>query len=366
MKILYITQKLNYQDDLLGAIHSYIAALASRVEKVYVVCLFLGENRLPENCEVFSLGKERGTSDFGYLVNFYRFVLPLIFKKKINGIFIHMNEIYVYLLLPFKFLLKLKRIPVVWWKAHAVLGFNSRLARHFVDRIATSVAAAFNIKTPKRRIIGQGIDTNKFKPLPEFRVKGDDLKIISIGRLSPVRNYPLLLQAVRQLLDDCPQLKLKVTVYGQIPFSGQQDYFASLENLLNQLNLKEIVVFAGAVPNPDLPKLINQADFVVNPGGSNSLDKSIVETMACEKIIIDSNAATREILANSSLKAADQDLFLFKRGDVADLLAKIKNVINLDFQAKEAIEKKLRSLVVEFHDVNHLSEEIIKIFKDAT
>jgi len=59
LKILYITQKVDYQDDLLGAVHAYIASLAKQAERLYVVCLFKGEARLPANCQVFSLGKEK-------------------------------------------------------------------------------------------------------------------------------------------------------------------------------------------------------------------------------------------------------------------------------------------------------------------
>src|SRR3989344_2146413 len=165
LKILYITQKVDYQDDLLGAVHAYIASLAKQAERLYVVCLFKGEARLPANCQVFSLGKEKGESNWKYLFNFYKFVLPLIFRKKINGIYVHMNEVYVFLLLPFRPFLKLFKIPLLWWKAHANLNFQSRLARHFVDRVLTSVTVAYNLNTPKRVIVGQGIDPERFKPM---------------------------------------------------------------------------------------------------------------------------------------------------------------------------------------------------------
>jgi len=362
LNILYITQKVDANDDLLAAIHGWLEDLAGKVHKIYIVCLHKGEVRLPANCQVFSLGKEREVSRYKYLVNFYRTVVPLIFKGKIDGIFIHMNEVYVYLLLPLRIL---KRIPIVWWKAHGQLNFWSRLAHYFVDRVVTSVSVAYNIPTDKKRVIGQGIDAHKFKPLEFSRALNGIINIIVIGRLSSVRRYDLLLRAVRKSLDDSAGLKLKVTIYGRMPTGSNDHYLKELQNLQEQLGLKEVVTFAGAVPNYQLPEFINQSDFAVNPGGSNSLDKAIVESMACQKIVIDSNLATWEILEKSPLTQQDKELFLFKRGDYSDLAEKIKQVINLNEAKKSSLEKSLRQLVVANHTVNHLNEEIVAVFREV-
>src|SRR3989338_7648361 len=58
MKLLIITQKVNQEDSVLGFFHSWIREFASRFEEVTVICLEKGVYNLPENVEVFSLGKE--------------------------------------------------------------------------------------------------------------------------------------------------------------------------------------------------------------------------------------------------------------------------------------------------------------------
>ena len=118
------------------------------------------------------------------------------------------------------------------------------------------------------------------------------------------------------------------------------------------------------MPNYQLPELLNQADFVVNPGGSNSLDKAIVEAMACGKIVVDSNKATGEILEKSDLSEEEKGVFLFKRNDWQSLAAKIEEAIKLEPGFKSAIEMKLRNLVVKNHNVDHLSLQIVKIFNE--
>ncbi|MBU1131196.1 glycosyltransferase [Patescibacteria group bacterium] len=365
LKILYITQKVDFNDDLLAAIHSWLEDLAGKVNKLYIVCLYKGEVKLPDNCQVFSLGKEQGISRLKYILKFYKVVIPLIFTKKINGIFIHMNEIYIFLLLPLRLFLKIFNIPIVWWKAHGKIINYSKLALNFVDRVVTSAPSAFKVKTPKKRVIGQGIDIQKFKPLDVIKENKNLINIIAIGRLSPVRNYELLLKAVRQVLDNLPETKLKVSIYGGVPQGKNQEYHQQLIKLREELNLQNIVSFKGAVPNHQLPRLINQADFVVNPGGSNSLDKAIVETMACQRIIIDSNAASWEILEKSDLTEKEKSLFLFKRGHHLDLAEKIKNVINLNKDKKAFIEKSLRQLVVNHHNVDNLNRQILEVFNEV-
>jgi len=56
MKLLIITQKVDINDDNLGFFHRWLEKLASRFEKLSVICLAEGEHHLPSNVAVFSLG----------------------------------------------------------------------------------------------------------------------------------------------------------------------------------------------------------------------------------------------------------------------------------------------------------------------
>ncbi len=362
LRILYITQKVDVNDDLLGSIYYWLENLAGKIKKLDIICLNKGVSHLPDNCTVYSLGKETGQSNFKYLINFYKIVLPLIFKQQINGIFIHMNQVYVFLLIPVWPILKILNIPVVLWKAHGNLNWSAKTARFFADRVVTSVAVAYNINTTKRRIIGQGIDTQKFRPLPGQASSPSEINIGVIGRLSAVRKYDLLLRAIKQVIEDLPDIKLQVNIYGQTIDGQHSNYFDGLKVLQNELDLNNVVNFCGVKKNFELPELINRADFMVNPGGSNSLDKAIVESMACGKIVVDSNAASWEILQASDLTQAEKSLFLFKRGEADDLAQKIKNIIMMPIGQRIVIGSKLRELVVKNHDVNHLNEQIIETF----
>jgi len=363
LKLLFITQKIDCRDDLLGSIYAWLNNLAVQVERLEVICLFLGEHHLPPNVFVHSLGKEKGLAKLGYVWNFYKIILPLIFLKKINGIFVHMNQIYVYLLWPLWPVLKISHIALVWWKAHAKLSRSAKLARFLVDRVVTSVAVAYNINSSKRRIIGQGIDTEKFRPKLKPLVLGQ-VDMAAIGRISPVRQYEVLLLALNKARLNNPGKNFSFWIYGQPALPSDQAYFVKIKKLLVELNLQSLVFFAGAVPNADLPEKINQADFIVNPGGSGSLDKSIVEAYACGKIVVDSNQASQEILAQSDLTVFDRQIFSFIMGRADSLSEAIQRVIDLPADKRQKIEQSLRRLAVDYHDVSLFNKKIIKNFEE--
>ena len=72
MKLLIITQKVDKNDPILGFFHGWVEEFAKNVEKLTVVCLGVGEYDLPQNVQVFSLGKKIGASKLKYIWNILR------------------------------------------------------------------------------------------------------------------------------------------------------------------------------------------------------------------------------------------------------------------------------------------------------
>ena len=65
MKLLITTQVVDQNDLFLGFFHGWLEEFAKHFEHITVICLKEGTHSLPENVEVISLGKERGTSRAG-------------------------------------------------------------------------------------------------------------------------------------------------------------------------------------------------------------------------------------------------------------------------------------------------------------
>ena len=133
MSILIICQKLAEDDDLLGAFVPWVKSIARRVSHVDVICLAKGEYHLPENCEVYSMGKEQNVSRVGRWVNFVKLMFKLM--PKCDATFSHMSPIFSVASWPF---VKLFGKKATLWYAHGHVGWKIKLAGKCVDVIFTS------------------------------------------------------------------------------------------------------------------------------------------------------------------------------------------------------------------------------------
>ena len=185
MRVLMITQKVDLDDDILGFTHTWVNKLAERVERLYVLALAVGGHSLRDNVKLFSMGKERGNSRPGRLINFNRVVARLVLSRKVDLVFIHMCPRYAILAAPYA---KLMRVPMVMWFTHSSVNNELRIAHFLVDKVVTASRESFRLKSDKVVITGHGIETSRFKPLDVCR-KGDTKVILSVGRISPIKDY---------------------------------------------------------------------------------------------------------------------------------------------------------------------------------
>lgn len=353
LNILYITQKIDLDDDLLLPFYKWFKKIACQIKSAYVLCLYKGRDDLPANVTVRSMGKEKGYGRLRYLGRLYGFILPLIFKKKIDLVFVHMNEIYIYLLWPFTAVFG---IPIVFWKAHGHLSKRAVFAHHLVSCILTSSPTGYAVNTPKRRIIGQGTDTEYFQS--DGRIAEKVKEIIAIGRISRIKNYETMIEAAR-LLIKVKGYDLNFTVYGAPPSDSEKDYFNKLKDLIKKYELEDNFKFPGNLPHHQILGKYLDGDVFVNTSNTGSLDKVVLEAMACERIVINSNYGYNEILADF------KHLCLFKQANVEELTEKLEKVINLNADQRGQLGIKLREIVVRDHNVNILVERILKSFEDV-
>ena len=95
MKLLFITQKIDKDDDILGVYHEWAREISKNFDKLSVICLYEGKNELPEHIKVFSLGKERRRSRTLYIKNFFKYIWNL--RDDYDIVLVHMNPAYVLL-----------------------------------------------------------------------------------------------------------------------------------------------------------------------------------------------------------------------------------------------------------------------------
>ena len=358
MKLLIITQKVDINDDNLGFFHRWLEKFSEKLEKLYVVCLWEGKHNLFDNVQVYSLGKEKGYSKIRQMFRLQKFLLKNL--KDIDGVFVHMCPIYVIASFP---LVKLFRKKMVLWYLHKSINWKLKSAGRLARKILTASPESCRLKNRKKiEVVGHGIDVRKFKiqnhksqtkptgreaDSPEGCIQNTKYKILSAGRISPVKDQMTLIQAIDILVHEKNISDIEVEIIG-IPLEDyEKEYFVKLKNLVQEKKLGGNIRFSGSVLHKNMPQHYQNADIFINLSHTGSIDKVVLEAMACGSLILTCNEAFEKILDNR---------YLFFKKNPQDLAKKI-----IILRGKEK-DVNLRDIVVEYHNLDNLINKIISEF----
>jgi glycosyltransferase involved in cell wall biosynthesis len=269
MKLLIITQVVDTEDSVLGFFVRWIEEFAKHAERVEVICLKEGKHSFPANVHVHSLGKESGVSRVKYVFNFYRYIWDL--RHEYDAVFVHMNPEYV-ILGGLLWRLLGKRISL--WYTHKNVDFKLRLADFLADDILTASKKSFRLATSKVHVMGHGIDTDFFSPGQEV-LRGT--AVLSAGRLSQTKRHDLVIRAAEHFPNE-------------VRIAGEGPERQRLESLAQDLSLASRVHFLGPQTQEQLREEYRKAGVFVHVSETGSLDKVILEALACGLPVITTNA----------------------------------------------------------------------------
>jgi len=310
MKLLIVTQVLDTEHPILGFFHRWVEEFAKYCEQVHVICLQEGKHNLPANVTVHSLGKEVGNNRLTYILRFYKLIWQL--RNDYDNVFVHMNQIYVILGAPFWRAVGKK---VGLWYAHGAVTNSLKIAVSLANIIFTSTEQGMTIDTPKRKIVGQGIDRERFK-LGQ-KQSSDTLRLITVGRISQSKNIDTLLKACAILKEK--GIIFKFTIIGVPLTPDEKLYAAEMKRLTKDLNIEDCVEWVGPVTQVSLPSYLQTSDVFIHDGATNSLDKALIEASLCGCVVISSNPAYRALTDTIAPE------YLYSHGDFEMLTKKVLN-----------------------------------------
>jgi glycosyltransferase involved in cell wall biosynthesis len=326
MKLLVLTQKVDARDDVLGFFHEWLRRLAAQCETVEVICLYEGAHDLPANVRVHSLGKEKGAGRLVRVARFYKYIWSL--GRDYNSVLVHMNPEYVML---GGVLWRLWHKRIVLWYTHRAVNLKLRIAVALSHVVATAASESLRIKSPKVHVIGHGIDTTRFAAAP-LRPLPDAPKIVSVGRLTPIKHLEVILDAVFLLRQR--GVPATLTLVGASSVASDRAY----ETMLRQRAAAHpgVVTFAGPVPYDTMPETYSRYDVAVNACPTGGLDKAVFESMAAGVPTLVANKAFRSYLEPH----ADELMFAF--GNASDLAKKIEALPRAGTQLQEFVRDSAR------------------------
>ena len=240
---------------------------------------------------------------------------------------------------------------MVFWYAHGSVSWKLQLAEKLASTIVTSSKKGFRLPSKKLVVVGQGIDIEKFKPI-ENHLLEDKLKLVTVGRISPTKDYESMIKAVdilnNQGIDD-----IQLKIIGAPGLKEQQVYLENLQQMVIAMRLEGKVVFLGSITNSKIPAYLQQSDIFLNFSSTGSLDKAILEAMACGCVCLTSNEAFSEVLPAQ---------LVVKRDQPRQLAEKIRWLKNLNDLELDKLKQNLRQIVVKNHNLDNLVKKICAEF----
>lgn len=351
MKLLILTQKVDDADGLLGFFHDWLKEFANNFSQVTVICLYKGKYDLPANVRVLSLGKEDRPSRWRYLWRFYKYLW--LVRHDYDAVFVHMNVVYVILA---GLIWRLQGKIIGLWYAHKAVNFKLRLAELLADIIFTASPESFRLASAKVKIVGHGIDIDKFCLKDWATARQDKLQIVSVGRISEIKNQLLLIKAVDILVHELGIKNITLSFIGSPPNLDGLRYAALLKEEIKKRRLEDYIDWIGNIPNKDLPYYYQQADLSINLCPTGGLDKVVLESLACGVPAVVYNQTFSVILGDY------QDLLLLEKADSRELAVKIKKLSELDSSEKQVMAVELRRIVVASYSIKNLVVNIKKAY----
>lgn len=343
---MVLTQVLDQADPVLGFTHGWMEALARQLDRLIVVPLRAGSHALPQNVEVRSLGKEHGGSSAARLKALARVVGGACRAHEVDAILAHMVPRYAVYAAPFALP---RRIPLFLWYTHKGVDWSLRAAEPLIRRAYTASAQSFRLASRKKVVTGHGIDTDWLVPPPAGNIA--DADVVVVGRIAPAKDPLTLIEALGRLRAE--GLPLRTLLIGDTLLDRHDAYKQQVQQRIAALGLADQVELLGALPHPRVREAFWRAPLFCTPSLTGSVDKTVLEAMACERIPITCNESFGEVFGALAPR------LMFPPGDAAALAARLREHHQLDGSARAELARALRTLVVEHHNLDRLARRLV-------
>lgn len=333
---VFVTQLVDTNDPLLGFVIRWVKALESVFPRVTVVANEVRSHL--DGVAVVSLGKERSLGRARRTWHYLRAIERLTRDGR-PFVLTHMCPDYANIAAP---VTMLRGVPLLLWFAHPARTWELRLAEKLVDAILTSLPGSYPGESSKLRVIGQATDVETLVP-SDLPPRGSEFRIAAIGRTSPSKGFETIIRAVGALRRTVPELRLRVV--GPSSTLEEWRHRHELERLISRLDLGDVVRLEPGVPPEEVPRIIRESHALVNAMVAGSGDKVVFEAMALARPVIVSNPSFRALLDDL------EPPLLFKQGDVEQLAARLRALVELEDARLGEVGHLLRRRVVDSHSL---------------
>ncbi len=348
MHLVILTQVVDRNDAVLGFFHGWCEEFARHVDRLTVFAQRVGDVDLPNNVSVPSLGKETGGGRMTMLRRLLGGLCALRGEQRPDAVLVHMVPRLALYAAP---AVLTRRIPFYLWYTHKGVDPSLRLAAPLMRRIFTASEESFRLGSARgRRVVtGHGIDCRHFTPGEGPR----RVDVLTVGRLAPSKGQDELLAALARLRP-APVTEIA----GDILLPGDAAFRDRLKLMARSCG--DHVSFLGAVPWPQMPDVMRRARVLVNASRTGSIDKVVLEAMACGTLPLTCNEAFAPVFGERLRRH-----LMYAPGDPADLALKLQHLLALPASEAGTLGAGLRRLVTKHHDLLALVPRLVREMEPA-
>lgn len=173
-----------------------------------------------------------------------------------------------------------------------------------VSESLRQVALSLGIAPDKVRVVGNGVDLERFRAIPQaqardaMRLPAEAQVLVTVGGLVERKGFHRVIELMPQLLQAHPNLHYLVA--GGPTVEG--DWTQRLHALAQSLGLAERVHFLGPVAPADLHRVLSAADLFVLSTRNEGWANVLLEAMACELPVVTTDVGgNREVVCTEAL-----------------------------------------------------------------
>jgi PEP-CTERM/exosortase A-associated glycosyltransferase len=220
---------------------------------------------------------------------------------------------------------------------------------------------ARGIDEKKITVIPNGVDLEKFRPLPkdeslQMELGLGDVRVFGfIGTFFKFEGLDLILKAIPEIVRYDKNVKFL--------FVGSGEKHQELLQMSKDLDVEKYVIFTGRVPHDQILKYYSVVDIFIYPRISKRITELVtplkpLEAMACEKVVIGSDVGGIKELVDDHKNG-----FLFQKGSIKDLALTCCDVLK-NYDHMNEFRKDCRKFVEENRNWKTIGKRYVPILNE--
>lgn len=261
------------------------------------------------------------------------------------------------------------------------LDFDSEMWRRYVEASTSGMILGsqasindlrveFGLLPSKTWVIYNGIDSEKFnieqrnthrkENLDKYGITEQDFVFIYCGRIAPIKNIDLILDAFLELTEEIPDIKLVIVGSADKDNYGDVSYQEKLHQMVT-VNNQNKVIFTGFISQEHLPEIYSIADCgVLGTTQSETLTLFLLECLASGiPVIAPALGAIPEVIRDGK-----EGMIIPREYTQTELVSAMRQMVNQEADWSER-SQNIEKYIQDNFNWQRVADDFVRVLKEV-